>query len=113
MESTTNRAVTESNPSNHMQEELQSLKHGFDKLRSDVAELFSHAFGLGRSGAEMARDRGSDAMETVKSRFYDLRERGAVEMRRAEKKVQGNPLSSAMIAFGVGFILAKLLHRRD
>jgi ElaB/YqjD/DUF883 family membrane-anchored ribosome-binding protein len=112
MESMTDRGMTESNPSTHMQEELESLRGGFDKLRSDVAELFSHAFGFGRSSAEMAREYGADTMENLKHRFNDLRERGADRMHSVERKVEENPLSSAMIAFGVGFILAKMMHRR-
>jgi ElaB/YqjD/DUF883 family membrane-anchored ribosome-binding protein len=112
MESMTDRGMTEANPSMHMQDELQSLRSGFDKLRADVAELFSHAFGFGRSGAEMAREYGADTMENLKSRFNDLRDRGTEQMHSVERKIEENPMSSAMIAFGVGFILAKMMHRR-
>jgi len=111
MEANMNRGMTEAGSSPQMQDELQSLKDGFNKLRSDVAELFGHAFGFGRSGAEMARDYGADTMEGLKNRFYELRDRGTVQMHSLEKKVEENPMSSAMIAFGVGFILAKMMHR--
>ncbi|MGA3066634.1 MAG: hypothetical protein ABSF29_07280 [Tepidisphaeraceae bacterium] len=51
-------------------------------------------------------------MESLKDRVAQLRERGADSIATAEKKIKENPLSSTMIAFGVGFIVAKFLHRR-
>src|SRR4051812_15598799 len=113
MEANMNRGMTESDSGTHMRDEMESLKEGFNKLRTDVADLFTHAFGFGRSGAGVARDYGADAMETVKGRFNDYKARGAEQMQAFEHKVEENPLTSAMIAFGVGFIVAKMLHHKD
>jgi len=113
MEANMNRGMTEATGGSHMQEELDSLKEGFMKLRNDVADLFNHAFGFGRSGAEMARDYGTDTMESLKQRFSDMRSRGEEQMHSLEHKVQEKPFASAVIAFGVGFVLAKMMgHRR-
>jgi len=109
MESSVNRGMTETT---HMAEELESLKKGFDQLRADVIDLFTHAFGVGRSGAEMARESAADAIENLKCRFNALRSRGADSMANVEHKIEENPMTSAMIAFGVGFILARMMHRR-
>src|SRR5690349_13316785 len=109
MEANMNRGMTESSGSSHAMDEMEQLKESFTKLRADVAELFSHAFGFGRGGAEMARDYGNDAMESVKQHFNDLRARGEDSMHSIEQKVQEKPLQSAMIAFGVGFLLAKMM----
>jgi ElaB/YqjD/DUF883 family membrane-anchored ribosome-binding protein len=112
MEGSMKRGMTETAGANggttaNMNEEFEQLKSSFNQLRGDVVNLFSHAFGVGRSGGEAARDYGMDAMEQLKNRVYDLRDRGAVQMHHVEKKVEENPISSLMIAFGVGFILAK------
>jgi len=112
MEANADRGMSESNVASP-QDEIQSLKESFNKLRTDVADLFSHAFGFGRSGAGAARDYGMDALENVKSRFNDLRARGEDQVHAVEQKVQENPLASAMIAFGAGFIIAKLMHHKD
>ena len=113
MEANMNRGMTQSDSSMHARDEMESLKQGLSKLRTDVAELFTHAFGFGRHGAEMARDYSTDAIENVKHRFDEFKSRGVERMHDFEHRVEANPLRSAMIAFGVGFIVAKLLHRRD
>ena len=78
MESNVNRGMTESTEtSGHMQDELNNLKSSFNKLRSDVAELFTHGFGLGRDSMEMARGYGNDAMENLKERGIPFRLAGS------------------------------------
>jgi len=111
METSMNRGMTDTGSSDNMQQELESLRSGFNKLRGDVAELFTHAFGFGRSGADYAREYGMDAMEQLKGRFNDMRAQGADQMANFEHRVEEKPMQSVMIAFGVGFILAKILHR--
>jgi len=112
METSTNRGMTENAGSPNMQDEMESLRNGFNKLRTDVAELFSHAFGVGRGGVEYARDYGTDTMDSLKQRYSDLRQRGEEQMHALEHRVEENPMQSALIAFGVGFLVAKILHRR-
>jgi len=92
--------------------ELDGIKTSFTQLRQDVVELFSHAFGLGRGAAEGAKESASDAVENLKSRLADLRERGADQVSAVGKKIEENPMPAALIAFGVGFVVAKLLSRR-
>jgi ElaB/YqjD/DUF883 family membrane-anchored ribosome-binding protein len=113
METNMNRGMTESDQPIAMQNEMDSLKESFNKLRSDVADLFSHAFGFSKSGAFMARDYGADAMENVKSRFNDLKSRGNEQMHAVEHHVVEHPMKDMLIAFGVGFIMAKLMHHKD
>jgi len=110
METSANRGMTEQG-SGDMQQEMDSLKEGFNKLRTDVSDLFTHAFGVGRGGANYAREYGTDAIEQLKGRFEDLRTRGADQMQMFEHRIEENPLQSALIAFGVGFIVAKILGR--
>jgi ElaB/YqjD/DUF883 family membrane-anchored ribosome-binding protein len=113
MDSNADRGMTETNVTNPVQNEIDSLKDAFNKLRTDVSELFTHAFGAGRHGASMARDYGMDTVEGVKQRFSDLRDRGAEQMHAFEHRVEEQPLKSAMIAFGAGFVMALLMRHRD
>lgn len=89
--------------------ELDGLKNSFAQLKHDMVDLFSRAFGLGRTSADAAKGQAADAMETLKHRLADLKERGSDQVAVVGKKIEENPLPSALIAFGVGFILAKLL----
>ena len=113
MESSMNRGMVEGS---QMTDEIEQLKSGFSQLRGDVVNLFTHAFGLGRTGAAAARESAADAMESLKSRLSDWKERGTDSFntyeKEFEKKVSENPISSALIAFGVGFMVAKMFHHR-
>jgi len=111
METSTDRGMT-SNASEQMTSEMQELKQSFGQLRDDVVNLFTHAFGWGRSGAEVARDYGADAMEGLKARLDRLRDKGAVQMRSVERKIEAHPLSTTMLAFGIGFCAAAFMIRR-
>lgn len=93
-------------------DDVESIKSSFSQLRHDVLELLGSAFGLGKSGAEYAKDSAGDAVEAMKLRLTDLKERGADRMHAVEKKIEENPLPAALIAFGVGFLIAKILTRR-
>jgi ElaB/YqjD/DUF883 family membrane-anchored ribosome-binding protein len=108
------RMATESNKSHHSEKsdrtdpvgaEMDGLRDDLHQLKADVVHLFSRAFGLGKAGVGAVGDNASETMEHLKERLSDLRKRGA-------DKVSENPLQSALIAFGIGFIMAKLLGRR-
>jgi ElaB/YqjD/DUF883 family membrane-anchored ribosome-binding protein len=98
---------------NGMASEVDSLKHGFAQLRADVVDLFSHAFGAGKSGAEAIGGSATDAMESLKGKVAELKKRGTNTVESIGDKIGEHPISSTIIAFGIGFILAKLLRRRD
>jgi ElaB/YqjD/DUF883 family membrane-anchored ribosome-binding protein len=93
-------------------DEVDNLKDDLQQLKADVVHLFSHAFGLGKTGMDAMSDNAADAMEHLKKRIEKLRQRGADSVAAAGKKIEDNPIQSALIAFGVGFIVAKLLRRK-
>jgi len=95
-----------------MSDDFEHLKSSFGQLRSDVVELLTQAVGVGRTGAYMARNGANSAVDAVKERLSDLKDRGAERVADVEHRIEENPLTSALIAFGVGFILAKILTRR-
>ena len=92
--------------------EVDGLKESFGQLRSDVIDLISHAFGVGRGGAEIAKGRASDAVDNLKSKITDLKSHGADGLTALERKIEDKPLQAALIAFGVGYVLAKVFSRR-
>lgn len=97
---------------NNMQGELESLKGSFGQLRHDVMDLLGHAFGIGREGADAAKEGAAEAVDALKSRLKDLKSRGADSLSAVESKIEENPIPAALIAFGVGYVIAKLMTRR-
>ncbi len=112
METTRHRSNESATGSDRVSTEVDSLKESFGQLRSDVMDLLSHAFGIGRGGAEIAKDRASDAVQNLKGHISDLKSHGADGLTAIERKIEEKPLQSALIAFGVGYVLAKVLGRR-
>jgi ElaB/YqjD/DUF883 family membrane-anchored ribosome-binding protein len=92
--------------------EIDGIKDSFAQLKHDMVELFSRAFGLGRAGADVAKDQAADAVENLKHRLADLKEAGSDRLANVSKKIEQNPVQAALIAFGVGFLLAKLMGGR-
>lgn len=92
--------------------EVDALKSSIGQLRSDVVELFNHAFGIGRGGAHAAKDVANDAMDELKSKIADLNDRGKDQIAAMGTKIEQNPVPAALIAFGIGFVAAKLFSRR-
>jgi len=101
---------------NRVSENAENFHSAFDQLRHDVTDIISHAFGIGKSSASDAvgsvKDRANEAMDSVKDQISSLRDRGNDQVQAVGKKIEDNPIASTAIAFGVGFILAKLLSRK-
>jgi ElaB/YqjD/DUF883 family membrane-anchored ribosome-binding protein len=113
MESKTSRIAEKAeNNANRVNDDLENIKSSFNQLREDVAGLLGQAFGLGKHGAGAAREAGVDAMEALKDRLGDLKGQGMKRVETFERKIEDNPLPAALIAFGIGFVIAKVLSRR-
>lgn len=74
--------------------DLESLHNSFSQLRDDVTHLMSNAVGTAKSGADALKDRGAESVEQLGD------------------KIGEQPILSAAIVFGLGFIVAKLLSRK-
>jgi len=97
--------------------DMGELKSSFAKLRSDVMTLINDSLGVGKSvgqtGKHAVTEQASTAVEGLKSQFDHLQERGSEQIDALGKKIGENPVASALIAVGVGFVLAKLFtHKR-
>jgi ElaB/YqjD/DUF883 family membrane-anchored ribosome-binding protein len=93
-------------------EDMEALKQDLTQLKDDVVHLFTRAFGLGKNSLGSVGENAHEAMEHLKHRVEELRKRGSDTVHAAGKKIEEKPIQSALIAFGIGFIVAKLLHRR-
>lgn len=105
-------AKNASESADEVYDEIDALKSSLKELRTDVVDLMSHAFGIGKGGAHVAKDTATDAVEHLKARLTDLRGRGGQGVAAVEKHISQKPMQSALTAFGVGFIAALLLSRR-
>jgi ElaB/YqjD/DUF883 family membrane-anchored ribosome-binding protein len=103
-------------PKDNFAADIESLKNSFSQLRSDLTNLVGNALGASKSGAGVVRERAAhvaaNAVDGLKNRFSDLKDKGAVGAEAVEEKIVENPIASALIAFGAGFILAKMLSRK-
>ncbi len=94
-----------------MTDDVKALKDSFGQLRSDVAELLTNALDIGRTGKHVAKDTATDALDHLKSRVAEIKSRGASRFSSIERKIEDNPLPTAMVALAVGYMIAKLFGR--
>ena len=73
--------------------DLESLHESFAQLREDVTTLLDNALGTAKSGASAVKDRGTESVEHLGDTISE------------------QPLLSAAIALGIGFVIAKMMTR--
>ncbi|MFO7807866.1 YqjD family protein [Guyparkeria sp.] len=97
--------------------ELEAVKADLAQLRGDMGELLKAVKEQGESrvrhGADRARDEAKDAFEegldTLNRGYEQARQYGDKRVEEAEQIVGRHPLTSVVAAFGVGFVIAKLI----
>ncbi|MBN2871400.1 MAG: DUF883 family protein [Halothiobacillaceae bacterium] len=97
--------------------ELDAVKADLAQLRGDVGDLLKAVREQGeervRSRASRARDEVQGAfeegMDTLNRGYRQAREQGERRIEDAEELVGNHPLTSVVAAFGIGFVIAKLL----
>jgi len=96
-----------------VREELETLRADFAKLQSDVGELVQALKEAGSERVNSARDGVADELrrrrERLEERLGAARDRGRRVADEVGEEVAQRPLTSLLAAFGVGFILAKLM----
>jgi ElaB/YqjD/DUF883 family membrane-anchored ribosome-binding protein len=85
--------------------DFDALKESVSQLRSDLDNLLSTAVGAGKSGVNALKESAADVVDGIK-------EQGQMAAGALEKRMSRNPLSTAAIAVGIGFILAKFMRRK-
>ncbi|WP_455384159.1 DUF883 family protein [Acidihalobacter prosperus] len=94
-------------------DDLNALREDFDKLREDVGKLTETLKQLGLDRAhgtqERINERLDEARERLRERVDAAGQRGRAYYDQVEGRVGEHPLSSLLTAFGIGFVIAKLL----
>ena len=95
------------------QAELETLKADVSKLRGDVGELLDLLKAMGLEKVSGAKETLDEELEKRREEFQEAlkaaRARGERTARAVEGEITDHPLGSVMTAFGLGFIIAKLL----
>ncbi len=93
--------------------ELEALKEDLARLRADLGGLVEALKEAGAERVEGYRERAAEELrrrrEAVEERLGAARERGRQAVEELGEGVGEHPISSLLAAFGVGFILARLL----
>lgn len=96
-----------------VEEELDALKEDLARLRADIGDLAGVLKDLGVERAEHIRSSVEDEVRTrreaLRRRLDSTRARGRKAVDDLEDQIEGHPLSSLLAAFGMGFIIGKLL----
>lgn len=92
--------------------DLENLKSSFSQLKNDVAHLIKTSVGTGKASASVVKDQAGSAVGDAKEKMHALTDRGQKQVEELGEIIGERPLTSALVAFGVGFLVAKLLSRR-
>lgn len=115
--------MTEKTP----EKELDALKAGFASLREELAALAAgvkkfgetksagpHAEGeheASQQGGPANGGRGHDAWTDFQHTLDEARAQGEKVVKELAAEIERHPLVGSMVAFGLGFIIAKLWYR--
>lgn len=99
--------------------ELQTLKTDFAALNQTVADLARDVKKLlqetATEGQKKTRTSVHETVEELKERMEQVRDQGQRYVDTTEQRISEHPFTSLLTAFGIGFIMAKLMdmgHRR-
>ena len=96
-----------------VQAEVKRLKDDLGKLRGDVSSLVDVLRELGIEKANATKESLTEEMqkrrEKVREAINKARTVGESQIDDIEENITSHPLSSLAMAFGIGFIIAKLL----
>jgi len=85
------------------------ISRDVDRLRSEIDEMRKDLKTMTRALRDASAEKGKEALDHVEY----LRKRAGKHVTRAEKRlehgIEERPIVSVVAAFGVGFLLAKLL----
>lgn len=96
-----------------IRKEMDALKADIAKLREDIAGLSNAVKGAASENVAdakaQAEERMHKAWDDIERRLQDLLSEGKATFNAAEEKVGEHPVGSMLTAFGIGFVIAKLL----
>ena len=96
-----------------IRKELDALKNDIAQLREDISNLTR---AVGKVAADKAQETRSEAeekardtWEEIEDKLNDLLEEGKETVSGMEQQISRHPGGSLLTAFGIGFIIARLL----
>lgn len=96
-----------------LNDEIRQLRSDFSTLQNDVAELTSLLRDLGAERIDESRTAAAERIQAARDRLRrqadKARSRGQETISDVEQAIGGHPLSSVTMAFGIGFLVAKLM----
>jgi len=94
--------------------ELEQMRSDMAALRADVAELAKALKTMGANKAESVKDTIEEEIrerrDALREKLDEARARGQEVKDGLEDRMETHPYTSLLTAFGVGFVLAKLMH---
>ena len=92
---------TKDEVSDAVQAELEKLKEGFAEMQKEFSKY-----------SASLRHRAADAADSVKRGAHDAKDWSSNRLDEVEEKIVENPATSIAIAVALGYIVAKLMHRK-
>lgn len=96
-----------------LEKELNAIKEDMARLRTDLGELTQAMKGLAADRATDAGQRLDEevraAREVLERKLREAEDMGADAVGEAHERIGRYPFTSMLTAFGVGFILAKMM----
>lgn len=97
-----------------LKKELEQLRADLAALRTDVADLAKALKHAGASKAESVRDSVEEELrryrDTFREKMDEAKTKGYEAKDKVDEQIVTHPYTSLMAAFGVGYLLAKLIH---
>lgn len=110
-----------------LQKDLDDLKKDFTVLKKDMGELIGSIMSLGKSSASSAYSKAHEEVSRQASKLGDvygsartqgarayesLRSQGGVATESVQQTIEEHPMTSVIVALGVGIILGRTLAGR-
>jgi ElaB/YqjD/DUF883 family membrane-anchored ribosome-binding protein len=96
-----------------IRKEMDALKADIARLREDIVGLTNAVKGAASENVADARAQAEDrlhkAWTDIEHRLEGLLNEGKATFSKAEQQVGEHPVGSVLTAFGIGFIISKLL----
>jgi ElaB/YqjD/DUF883 family membrane-anchored ribosome-binding protein len=96
-----------------IRKEMDALKADIAKLREDIVGLTGAVKGAAGENVAGAKARAEESMHKawaeIEQRLETMLNEGKATFNKAEQQVGEHPVGSVLTAFGIGFIIAKLL----
>lgn len=104
-------------PTAKAKQENEELREEFQALRKEVAAMMSLLEKKGNSYAEVVGEKVGDKLDSYQKTIQDnaeaAYEMGGEGLDEIGKRITKNPVASICIAFGLGYIISKVMEQKQ